>query len=189
MCGRFSLDPHNWEVADILKKLPPNFPTVKTGEVFPGDMCLAMANSGDGLRPFAMRWGFPRRDSKGLIINARSETASSRPLFRTAFKERRIALPSSGFFEWRARPDSSRKEKLLFTTEQGCLTWLAAIWSAFGVTDGGKEARFCILTKEASPFICQFHDRMPVVLGTDNLHDWLAGGAAPVSPPLVARTV
>ena len=51
------------------------------------------------------RWGlipsWARDASIGSkTINARSETAVSRPAFRDAFSSRRCLLPADGFFEW-----------------------------------------------------------------------------------------
>ena len=52
-----------------------------------------------------MRWGLIpswAKDSSvaAQMINARSETAATKPAFRDAFKSRRCLIPADGFYEW-----------------------------------------------------------------------------------------
>ena len=72
---------------------------VKTGEVFPSDTAAVIANNRQ-LKPtvFPMRWGFERRGG-GLVINARSETAAEKQLFRESAQLRRCLIPASCNFE------------------------------------------------------------------------------------------
>jgi hypothetical protein len=53
-----------------------------------------------------MRWGLIPSWSKdssvaASMINARSETAATKPAFRDALKSRRCLIPADGFYEWR----------------------------------------------------------------------------------------
>lgn len=72
---------------------------VKTGEVFPSDTAAVIANNRQ-LKPaaFPMRWGFERKGG-GLVINARSETAAEKQLFRESAQLRRCLIPASCNFE------------------------------------------------------------------------------------------
>jgi putative SOS response-associated peptidase YedK len=52
-----------------------------------------------------MRWGLIpswAKDSTvgASMINARSETAATKPAFRDALKSRRCLIPADGFYEW-----------------------------------------------------------------------------------------
>ena len=50
-------------------------------------------------------WGFPGFDKKGVIFNARSETALEKKTFRDSVKERRCIIPATGFYEWSEKKD------------------------------------------------------------------------------------
>jgi len=98
MCGRYYVDDEEPALRDIVEKLRDAH--VKTGEVFPTDVAAVMAANGDFA---AMRWGFPRFDGKGVIINARGETAAEKPMFRRPMLEGRCLIPASWYFEWEKR--------------------------------------------------------------------------------------
>jgi SOS response associated peptidase (SRAP) len=50
-------------------------------------------------------------------FNARAEAVADKPMFRTAFKERRCIVPASGFFEWIG--EKGAKQPHLFTAADG----------------------------------------------------------------------
>jgi len=66
------------------------------GEVFPTN--YAPVISSDGIA--VLKWGFPNWKNSGVIINARAETALDKKTFSKPLRERRCAVPSSGFYEW-----------------------------------------------------------------------------------------
>ena len=47
-----------------------------------------------------MSWGFPQYQKKGLLINARAETALERKMFRDSVLHRRCIIPAKQFYEW-----------------------------------------------------------------------------------------
>jgi putative SOS response-associated peptidase YedK len=78
-----------------------------------------------------MRWGlipyWAKDESIGLrTINATSETAAVKPVFRDAFKYRRCLIPADGFYEWkksdrnRSRPTTLARSKVPFLPSQAC---------------------------------------------------------------------
>ena len=96
MCGRYSLSPQeSQEIMDILRQVQDKF---KIGEVFPTDPVPVLMEAGAELAPEVMVWGYPGVGGKGrAIINARSETALERPMFRQSVLGRRCVLPTTGF--------------------------------------------------------------------------------------------
>ena len=111
MCGRYYVEPESdmAELAELIAEAKRKSEEVKTGEVFPSDTAAVIANNRQ-LKPtvFPMRWGFERRGG-GLVINARSETAAEKQLFRESAQLRRCLIPASCYFEWERRADGKVK--------------------------------------------------------------------------------
>lgn len=180
MCGRYNLDPFNSsEIAKIIAEVEAN---VKTGEVFPTNTVPVLMEDREGPTPAAMVWGYPRFGAKsGSIINARSETAGERPMFRKSLAERRCVVPTTGFYEWGPTPEG-KKQKYLFRLPDLKELYLAGLWNDFA-----GERRCVILTTAANASMAGIHDRMPVVLTPAQVEVWIQCPAAAklldVSPP------
>jgi putative SOS response-associated peptidase YedK len=106
-----------------------------------------------------LTWGW---DTKaGLLMNARSETASQK-LFKRAWAESRCIVPADGFFEWRNA--ASGKQGYRFFLPASPLFWFA------GLMD---KNCFLILTGPANGLIRSIHDRAPIVLNEWAIDWWL----------------
>ncbi|MGA2922275.1 MAG: SOS response-associated peptidase, partial [Candidatus Sulfotelmatobacter sp.] len=78
-----------------------------------------------------VRWGLIplwAKDASGAagMINARSETAATKPVFRDALKSRRCIVPADGFYEW-ARTRAV-KQPYCFEVNDGELFAFAGLW-------------------------------------------------------------
>ena len=154
MCGRFYIeDAFDW--ADVLRlmgaqnrRLPEA--AKRSGEVNPTDAALVLAPSKD-LSPgaFAMRWGYRLPDGH-LVINARSETARSRPLFADGMR----------------RGTTRRKYKVDGGTAEPL--FLAGLYRP-----AEKGAEFTVLTRSPSDAVAALHDRMPVLLRAAEATAWI----------------
>lgn len=166
MCGRYQLNPGDSnEIMEIIRQVQDR---VKTGEIFPTNSVPVLMKAGQELISRPMVWGYPRFKGKsGNIINARSETAVDRPMFRKSLYERRCVIPTTGFFEW--GPDGAGgKVKYRFNLPgEDRALYLAGLWNDFA-----GEARCVILTTEANSSMASIHNRMPVVLGRGELMRW-----------------
>ena len=171
MCGRYFIDPVlagealKEAVASLEKRAGG---AVKTGEVCPGDEAAVFARAKSGKATlFRMKWGW--KNAKGrLIINARSETANTSPMFSGSMAARRCLVPASWYFEWEKRGGDKVKQAIAPADESGF--YLAGLYR---LEDGNPA--FVVLTRDAAPDIRHIHDRMPVMLRGEAARAWLGG--------------
>ncbi|BDF70877.1 DUF159 family protein [Oscillospiraceae bacterium] len=185
MCGRYQLDPgESAEIEAIVRQVQDR---VKTGEVFPTNAVAVLSELAGELAPRPMVWGYPRfRGKSGSIINARSETAGERPMFRRSLAERRCVIPTTGFFEW-GPGEGGGKRKYRFNRPGTRALYLAGLWNEFA-----GEEKCVILTTAANASVAAVHDRMPVILAWDEARAWVrdAGAAREIlgrTPPALER--
>lgn len=126
-----------------------------------------------------MRWGLVPSWAKDMsgsaaMINARSETAATKPAFRDPLRLRRCLLPADGFYEWKKQGGS--RQPYCFEVNGGELFAFAGLWD--GWKDGtGNWIRTCsILTTTPNAVTSSIHDRMPVIVGRDDYDLWLDPG-------------
>ena len=70
------------------------------------------------------------------MINARSETAATKPAFRDALKLRRCLIPADGFYEW--QKTGKAKQPYCFEVNDGQLFAFAGIWERWKDPGGRK---------------------------------------------------
>lgn len=171
MCGRYWIEPDDAQLMEIIAEMQRLDVQAKTGgEIFPGDRVPALCRSRAGrVRPFAMEWGY-RLDGGRRIINARSETAAWKPMFREGMALRRCLLPMSAYFEWEKREDGKRKYRI--SPEERGVHYLAGIYRF-----EGSNPVCTVLTTEAARDIAFIHHRMPVILSGGEEENWLGGGS------------
>lgn len=126
-----------------------------------------------------MRWGLVPSWAKDMsgsaaMINARSETAATKPAFRDPLRLRRCLLPADGFYEWKKQ--GGLRQPYCFEVNGGELFAFAGLWD--GWKDGtGNWIRTCsILTTTPNAVTSLIHDRMPVIVGRDDYDLWLDPG-------------
>ena len=76
-------------------------PLITEGEVRPTNIVPVIAPNRTGARTvFPMVWGFTLPRSSSPMVNARVETASTKPTFKESWERRRCIVPASYYFEW-----------------------------------------------------------------------------------------
>ena len=159
MCGRYYIaeDDLSDELSRMIdelnrKKTPEGLKT--SGEIFPSDIVPVLANSRkQDVQPFAMRWGYAFPNGRP-IINARSETAAQKPMFRDGMRQRRCVIPASHYFEWERR--GAARTKYAIRPAHADTLYLAGIYHLEN-HDGVIIPAFTILTRDAAPGIAFIH--------------------------------
>lgn len=164
MCGRFYSDK---EIAESILRMAGgtarevNIP--KTGDIYPSQQALILSGREPAFYAETMPWGFPRFDGKGLLINARAETAPEKKTFKEAVLHHRCIIPARHFYEW-----DRDKNKVAFRYEDKSPLFMAGFYRRFKEVD-----RFIIVTTQANESMQPVHDRMPLILPENQLRDWI----------------
>ena len=105
------------------------------------------------------------------MINARSETAASKPAFCDALKFRRCIIPANGFYEW--QNVGKAKQPSCFEVNRGELFAFAGLWETWNDPSGKPLETCSILTTTPNAITAPVHDRMPVILDPRCYDLWL----------------
>lgn len=164
MCGRYYVDDDTArEIEKVIRDLDKKLLAERRTDIHPSETALVINHKEEKLSAELMRWGFPRYQGKGLLINARTESVLERPTFRESVLKRRCIIPAKGFYEW-----NQKKEKNTFYHKQMPVLWMAG---CFREIQG--ENRFVILTTQANASVACVHDRMPLILETKDIEHWI----------------
>ena len=150
---------------------------IKTyGEIRPTDVVPVIAPNRSGKRAvFPMKWGFSART---LLINARTETAASKPTFKESWERRRCIVPASWYFEWEHLKGNDGRtktgDKYLIQPKGSAMAWLCGLYR---IEEGLPV--FVVLTREPGEDIRFIHDRMPLILPQQYINDWIRPDTKP----------
>ena len=184
MCCRYGLGlaPEIEVIVDEMNKSPlvgewnRTVSVKSSGEIYPTDVVPVIAPNREGKRAvFPMRWGF---SGKTILMNARSETAASKPAFREAWERHRCIVPASCYYEWEHLIGSDGKkrtgEKYRIRPRGAAMTWLCGLYRI----ENGLTV-FVILTREPGEEIRFIHDRMPLIMPEVLVNEWVRPDARP----------
>ncbi len=137
-----------------------------------------------------LSWGLVPSWSRDRVtavrsINARAETAAQKPMFRGALKYRRCIVPASGYYEWQ-KHETGKTPFAIVPTEPVAFAF-AGIWEHHVDASGLVLESVAILTCTPTEPLAAIHDRMPVMLDTNDYDIWLGGDS--VSAQLLLKKV
>ncbi|EOS38395.1 hypothetical protein C808_02596 [Lachnospiraceae bacterium M18-1] len=183
MCGRFYVSEETAkEIEKIIRNVDLRMQRMHFGDIYPSRRAGILSGESTELKLEDMQWGFPQYQRKGLLINARAETALEKKTFRDSVLHRRCVIPARHFYEW----DTS-KNKVSFFREDSPILYMAGFYNWFE-----EETRFIILTTQANASVSPVHNRMPLVLEENELETWVYDDtftefALHKTPPLLGR--
>jgi len=105
-------------------------------------------------------------------INARSEEAASKPMFRRAMKVSRCVVPADGFYEWKVTPAGKVPHFIRLPDDEPMA--MAGLYEAWQAPDSATPVlTYAILTTAPNEFMRSIHDRMPVILHPKDVMRWI----------------
>lgn len=184
MCGRFSLNASQ-------KQIEQEMGITLDGElrqrfnISPTQRVLALTADGGGRRvPNDYEWWFTpegaTKRSKYTTFNARVDKIldvdkHKRSMFRKAFQTSRCLILATGFIEWKYDERGQDKQPYYVYLPDRPVYGFAGVYSIWEAEDGPR--RSCtILTTDNNAFMGNIHDRMPVILPSSQIDDWLRPG-------------
>lgn len=139
-----------------------------------------------GLQP---RWADSRRWGVRNAYNARSETVHEKAAFREAFRQRRCIVFATHYYEplegvrvddrgqFVEHDGEGGNRRAKFSPLESEVVVMAALWEPFYPREDAPDAEpsdtFTIVTTEANAFVAPAQDRMPVLLGLEDIDLWL----------------
>jgi putative SOS response-associated peptidase YedK len=184
MCGRFTitLEPAAFQEELELGRMPSEWKP--RYNVAPGQPIPAVRDA-EKRDVTMLRWGlvpaWAKEPAIGYrMINARSETLSEKPSFRSAFRQRRCLILADGFFEWQ-QPAVRRAPKAPFYFQLlGSSPFaFAGLWETWHLPERPALESCTIITCAPNELVARFHNRMPVILDKETCWTWLSDAPLP----------
>lgn len=186
MCGRYRLSRRKqlveeyFDTADWQDDWTPRYNIAPTQPV-----PVIRQNPREPVRELSlMKWGLIPSWAKNPSIatstlNAKSETAGTKPAFRDPLKFRRCLIPADGFYEWSRTGKTT--QPYCFEVGEGEMFAFAGLWDGWKNASGSWIKTCSILTTTPNIVTSAIHDRMPVILDPDGYDLWLDPGMNKVS--------
>ncbi len=142
----------------------------------PGQKILTIVQLEDGShKAVYLHWGLIPHWSKDnkfshQLINARAETLAEKPVFKSAYRQRRCLIPVTGFYEWQKTQQG--KQAYCIAHQQHKLFAFAGLWEYW---EHETETIYSctIITTAANELLSPIHQRMPVIVDEQNYNHWL----------------
>jgi len=177
MCGRYTLQATPKELAaQFAVEDPPLFKTRYNIAPTQNVPVVRLKPDTANRELVLLRWGLiPSWANDPKIaystINAKTETVATKPAFRSAFRKRRCLIPASGFYEWQLQ--GKQKQPMYIRLRDRRPFAFAGLWEHWEPKEGEPIESCTIVTTDANEFMLSIHNRMPVILASQDYYQWL----------------
>jgi len=176
MCGRFTL-------AKDAKKLKQDFPDYPVDPRMEPRYNISPTQPVSGWisdpapRLEVFSWGLIPPWAKdpafgAKCINARAETLTQKPSFKTPYRRKRCLIPADGWIEWK-RGTSNPKLPVRFRRKDDHCFAFAGLWEEWHDREGGMILSCTIITTRPNGLTRKIHSRMPALLRQEDWQPWL----------------
>lgn len=173
MCGRFT---QGFSETHYTMRLdggwtPAPQDLTPTWNMAPSRQALVLHDDDSGHVAELLYWGFlpAWADPSGSkLINARVETAATKPYFRDAWRSGRCLVPADGWYEWKVT--AGGKQPYFIHRADDEPLFMAGLYAT---NPQLKVTSFAILTTEAKGELREIHDREPLVLSPEAAREWI----------------
>ena len=177
MCGRFTSSSGSDTLRERFSVTIPDGYRERYN-VAPGQRIAIVRGGERGREAALVRWGLLPHWAKDAklaykLVNARAETLTEKPAFRSLIGRYRCLVLADGFYEWRAGEDGGR-DPVHFRLADGSPFAFAGLWTSRTDPETGEVVESCtIVTTAPNALVAPVHDRMPVILPPSLENDWL----------------
>ncbi|MCC6543965.1 MAG: SOS response-associated peptidase [Nitrospirae bacterium] len=175
MCGRFVIFSSIRKIALEFSVDPGDMAFSPAYNIAPSQEILIVLFEGDR-KLIKCRWGFIPPWAKDMhigykMINARAETLSEKPIFKSAIRRHRCLVVADGFYEW--EKVGKEKKPYYIHLKSGRPFGFAGLYSYWQTPDDSLICTGTIITTNANSLLEPIHNRMPVIIPEDSRSEWL----------------
>ncbi|MBI4699011.1 MAG: SOS response-associated peptidase [Nitrospirae bacterium] len=177
MCGRFVLfSPAESIIKEFhIEEVLPDADLKPSYNIAPTQDIVIVRNDGK-ITLTRCKWGFiPSWAMDKTIgykmINARAETVSEKPAFRSSFKSQRCLIVADGFYEW--SKEGRVNTPFYIRLKSGGPLGFAGLYNVWTSPAGEHVCTSTIITTDANRLLSPIHERMPVIVRKSDHGLWL----------------
>lgn len=177
MCGRYSFA----QEEALAKRLKVKIPLGKWKpdyNVTPMKKVPVVWKANQALHCDLMQWGllpYFSKDDKSAVkmMNARAETLSEKPAFRSLIAANRCLIPADGFYEF--EKSGNTKRPVRYEVNDADLFFMAGLYTLWTNPENPADSRLTctVITTEPNSLVSKVHNRMPLILPPETETEWL----------------
>jgi putative SOS response-associated peptidase YedK len=175
MCGRYSLACID-DICGRFRVIDPSIGFRSHFNIAPGSTNPVIVQH-ERVEAVMMQWGLVPHWAKDIKavhrpINARAESLAEKPMFRELLKGNRCLVPASGFYEW--NKEWQRKIPFYVHLKNDPVFAFAGLYDIWHNPGGMMLQTYTIVTTDANQLMAPIHNRMPVILKSEDEIRWLS---------------